>query len=67
MTTIIPTTQPAYWLTSDNLNGLTLLGETTGVSNALTVIHAEGETEYLEAFNGGNVIAPRCRIPGNLK
>jgi len=67
MTTITPTTQPAYWLTSDNLNGLTLLGETTGVSNALTVVHAEGEIEYLEALNGANVTPPPLPNSGQLE
>lgn len=67
MTTITPTTQPAYWLTSDALNGLTQLGETTGVSNALTVVHAEGETEYLEALNNANVTPSPLPDSGQLE
>ncbi len=50
MPLIKPVSQPAYYLIkSASIDGMTELGQCTGVNNALTVITAEGETAFLAA------------------
>lgn len=65
MTTITPTTQPARWLVEadEQLDGLTAVGETTGVQNGLPVVYGEGEQGFLEAVSAAPAFAPPA-LPG---
>lgn len=48
MTTIQPTSEPAYWIIETNeLQGITIVGNLTIVNSDLTVIFGEGENEFL--------------------
>lgn len=50
MPLIKPTTKPAYYvIPSLSLDGVTSVGQATGVNNALSVTYAEGEAEFLDA------------------
>ncbi len=50
---IQPTQQIAYWLIqSEQLDGMTPVGQATGINNSLTVISAEGEQAFLRAALG---------------
>jgi hypothetical protein len=53
MATIQPVAQPAYWRVTrgdEAVDGITHLGELTGVAPDATPIHAEGETAFVEAL-----------------
>lgn len=53
MATIKPVAQPAFWRVTrgaEALDGITHLGELTGVAPDATPIHAEGETAFVEAL-----------------
>jgi hypothetical protein len=60
MTTITPTTQTARWLVDagEQLDGTTLVGETTGVQIGLDVVYGEGEQGFLAAVSDAPSFAP---------
>jgi hypothetical protein len=49
MTTIQPTTQQAFWILEDSANGVTEVGELTGVQIGLPVAWGEGVDDYGKA------------------
>ena len=54
MTMILPIAQPAHWRVTrgeEVLDGVTHLGELTGVAPDANAIHAEGETAYVVALS----------------
>ena len=54
ITTILPKAQRAFWIASRagaiEYNGVTHVGELTGVNADYQVVHAEGETEFVAAL-----------------
>jgi hypothetical protein len=63
MTTIQPQQQPAFWQI-DGGNGLTLVGELTGVQIGLPVAWGEGEADYLAALQSTQIALTPLPEPG---
>jgi hypothetical protein len=65
MATIQPVAQPAYWRVTrgdETQDGITHLGELTGVAPDATIVTAEGETAFVTAL--APVVATLPALPG---
>lgn len=59
MPLILPITQPAYYVIKPlGIDGVTPIGQATGVNNALPLIYSEGEGAFLDAAKAIGVYKP---------